>query len=575
MKKVYSARKRLVRYFSFLFVATLVLLLLFGVYAYWTYDRQLRYCADAALGIQRSRLVSETDRLTAFGQRLIGSSLEFRRLASSSLDEYTAISLLYQVQNMMVSAVPDAGLLLVCDDSGRILRYEYGTDVLGLNSFLETRHIEAAHLLRDRCLEEADPVPGKWFVLEYDTFAFLYSVQQYQGLHICSALELNAFTREIESSAQEGLQLFFDRDGRFITSQELALSKGLAPENPHDFRRFFREDVFIHEDIPSLGIGLDTLMPLGTVWQFSRISLLVLAVLATLCGVVFLLTYRMMNRIVIWPLQQISALSRQMSDIGEEGVPRLQGSESIEELNTLRESLNQLAGQKVILRKKRDDEETEKEHALLQYYQLQTRSHFFLNCLKSLYSMLETRDLARMQEMIIAFSNHLRFVFHDNLALVPLQAELDEVRDYHRIISMDSRQPLILTQEIAPDALDCLVPPLIIQTFLENSYKYNGRGREVLRFDIRIDRLDYEGQPRLRIRLSDDGLGYPPEMLKELNSPVVPGVFEQYHIGTRNLRRRMGILFSGDDELAFFNGPAGGANVLISIPFRTKGEEEA
>ena len=51
--------------------------------------------------------------------------------------------------------------------------------------------------------------------------------------------------------------------------------------------------------------------------------------------------------------------------------------------------------------------------------------------------------------------------------------------------------------------------------------------------------------------------------------------FDQYHIGISNLRRRMGILFRGDCELAFFNGISGGANVLISIPVREEGEKGA
>ena len=87
--------------------------------------------------------------------------------------------------------------------------------------------------------------------------------------------------------------------------------------------------------------------------------------------------------------------------------------------------------------------------------------------------------------------------------------------------------------------------------------------------------MDYEGQERLRIRLSDDGLGYSREALEELNRPVPSSGFDQYHIGISNLRRRMGILFRGDFELAFFNGGSGGANVLISIPVREEGGEEA
>ena len=412
-----------------------------------------------------------------------------------------------------------------------------------------------------------------WLVAECGSFTFLYNVYSYKQLRICSAIELHTFARESAASSTENIQLLFEQDGVFLTGRELAAEKQLRAGQLPGSRGLFFDYVLDYEAIPALRIGLCCLIPVQGIWQYSRISLLVLAVMAAICVAGYVHTYRLMDHIVIYPLKQVSALSHQLSQVEGEDSPRILERDQVEELNTLRDSLNHLAAQKVELQKRSDDFEMEKEHAQLQYYQLQTRSHFFLNCLKSLYGMLETRDFSRMQTMIIAFSNHLRFIFHDNLTLVPVRAEMDEVADYHRIISMDSRQPLILTKEVAPDAERCLVPPLIVQTFLENAYKYNGRGREVLHFTVRIDRLEYEGKPRLRIRVCDDGVGYPADMLAWLNGQSAPGAFDQYHIGINNLRRRMAILYSGDFELAFFNGASGGASILISIPAREEGED--
>jgi len=575
MKKTYSAKKRLVHSFVCLFVVTVLLGLAYGAYSNIIYDRQMRYCSDAAMELNSGMLVQETDRLAFFNRHMVASSLPFRQAASQSSDEYTTVSLLYQIQSLMQATVPDAGLILVCDDNGGTLRYVYGELILDNRTIMHVEHISAAHALRDRCLEALDSETDQWLVFEQDPYVFLYRVNRYKHMVICSALELNTLASLTEKNAADSPQLLFDRDGVFLTDRETAEKKGLRPESVYGFRSLFRDYSLNHKEIPSLGIGLNVLVPKEGVWKFSGITLLVIISVGAVCGIMFSIAYRMINRFMIDPLQQISSLSQRMADMNEEDIRLLQDPEPVEELNTLYESLNSLVAQKIHLRKSQQDEETEKEHALLQYYQLQTRSHFFLNCLKSLYGMLETREFSRMQEMIISFSNHLRYIFHDNLSLVPLRAEIDEVRDYHRIISMDSRQPLILTQEIAPDVQGCLVPPLIIQTFLENSYKYNGRGREVLQFSIRIDRLDFEGQARLRVRISDDGIGYPPEMLNDLNSPPEPGVFEQYHIGTQNLKRRMGILYGNNYELAFFNGPDGGANVLISIPYREEGAEES
>ena len=574
MKKVYSARKRLIRYFSYLFAATLLLDLAYATYSNLLYDRQLRYCSDAALELYSGRLIQETNRLTYVDRQLAGSSPAFRQAAAASVDDFTSIALLYQIQSLMTATVPDTGLMLVFDDSGGTLRYVYGELVLHNRTILGREHIDAAHALRDHCLKAPADELDQWLILKCEPFTFLYRTSRYQHLYICSALELHTFAVITEKNEEDGLQLFFDKDGRFITDTDATKEKGLRPESVYGLGSLFMNHILTHAEIPALGIGLNVLMPKEGVWKFPQISLMVTITVGAVCAMVFIIAYRMMNRFMIYPLQQISFLSRQMADVDEKDIPRFQEPAPVEELNTLRESLNSLTAQKVHLRKKHEDEETEKEHALLQYYQLQTRSHFFLNCLKSLYGMLETRNYARMQEMIIAFSNHLRYIFHDNLSLVPLQAEMDEVWDYHHIISMDSRQPLLLTQEIAPNALRCLVPPLIVQTFLENSYKYNGRGREAMNFTVRIDRIDYENKERLRIRLSDDGLGYSRETLDELNRPIPSTGFTQYHIGISNLRRRMSILFKGDCELAFFNGLSGGANVLISIPVQEEGEEE-
>ena len=575
MKKVYSARKRLIRYFSCLSAVTLLLGLGYAAYSGMVYDRQMQYNSNAAMELSSGLLLQETDRLAFFNRHLVSSSLPFRQAASLPSDEYTAVSLLYRIQSMMTATVPDAGLMLVCDDVGGSLRYVYGKQLLKNRQAFTPDHIETAHALRDRCLAAPDSEADRWLLLERASFTFLYRFSRYKHLLVCSALELNAAARFTEKPEKDSPRLFFDRDGVFVTGREAAEARGLRPESVYGFSGLFRDYTLLHSEIPALGLGLNVMIPKEGVWRFSRISLIVLLAVGAVITAVFLISYRMMSRFMVWPLQQVSTLSRRLADLEGEEVPQIPDPEPVEELNTLRESLNSLAAQKVRLRRQQEDEETEKEHALLQYYQLQTRSHFFLNCLKSLYGMLETRDIPRMQEMIISFSNHLRYIFHDNLSLVPLRAEMDEVRDYHRIISIDSRQPLLLTQEIAPDALECLVPPLIVQTFLENSYKYNGRGREAMTFYVRIDRMDYEGSERLRIRLSDDGLGYPAETLEELNRPIPSSGFNQYHIGISNLRRRMGILFRGDFELAFFNGISGGANVLISIPVREEGEEES
>ncbi len=162
------------------------------------------------------------------------------------------------------------------------------------------------------------------------------------------------------------------------------------------------------------------------------------------------------------------------------------------------------------------------------------------------------------------FSNHLRYVFHDSLTFVTVQAELDEVQDYFGIIEAERSDHILLWQNIDPELLEFRVPPLIIQTFLDNFNKHNAQSGRILRFGIHIDRVEMEDRPYVRIRMTDSGVGYSEEALQSLQNGG--GLFEQYHVGVQNLCRRMDILYHGQYKKAFFNGPGGGAVSIFYLP---------
>ena len=188
----------------------------------------------------------------------------------------------------------------------------------------------------------------------------------------------------------------------------------------------------------------------------------------------------------------------------------------------------------------------------------------FLNCLKSMYHMLENGEKQRMQMMIIAFSNHLRYIFRDSMQEVTLAEELQEVMDYHRIISLDTAVPLLLATDVPDALLECYVPSLLIQTFLENTCKYHGRDSGQILFDVEIAETEVDGAPFLHIRMTDNGVGYPPEILKAVNEAPA-GTYDHTHVGLNNLKRRMRLLYQDRCKFAFYNS-VGGAFSSIYLP---------
>jgi LytS/YehU family sensor histidine kinase len=180
--------------------------------------------------------------------------------------------------------------------------------------------------------------------------------------------------------------------------------------------------------------------------------------------------------------------------------------------------------------------------------------------------MSDKGEVEKIKMMILAFSNHLRYIFHDNLLLVTLKSELDEAQDYYYIIQMDRANPILLNLDVDQSLMDYQVPPLVVQTFLENSYKYNPNTKKFLRFHVQIDQIEIEKKPYIRLRLSDNGVGYSKDVLKMLSE--ADEQFEQYHVGISNLRRRMTLIYQNDYQMAFFNVPGGGACSLIYLPMQ-------
>ena len=67
--------------------------------------------------------------------------------------------------------------------------------------------------------------------------------------------------------------------------------------------------------------------------------------------------------------------------------------------------------------------------------------------------------------------------------------------------------PFLLDKKVPKDLMDARVPQLIIQTFLENTYKYANRGQGILVFRVEVDSVRQEDQEFLRIHIYDNGGG--------------------------------------------------------------------
>lgn len=566
MKRQKSVKTLLISIFCILLAVTMLCFAVCGGYTLYTSEQELMRYNRAALEIYLNNLIHSMEDLQKFNEDIFASSLEFMALSQEDPSITTTQRMQFELnlRRLIQNRTGDiSGITLFSanqDDS----YYCFGEDFLG--GLVTAGNIKKMKDIRALWLSEDAPAMQCWVSYTDGESTLLMNTFKRKNLYICAMVDVDAYAQNYSEKAQlSTIEFAFITRDRILTNTEnveesgIALEEMLAAAEKPVFDN--RANVLQTRFDEITGVGLCGIISLAGVWAHLRAAVIMLAGSLLVICALFIGMYQMLKRMLVYPLDQITDATRQIA----EGASCIHSQpESIAEFAEIQTALERLVEQKVSLAKDNINQIYQKEHALLQYYQLQTRSHFVLNCLKSIYSLTVKGDQQKTMKIIGLFSNHLRYVYHDSLSMVPLQAELDEVRDYFGIIELGRSNHILLNQNIDPALLDFQVPPLIIQTFLENFNKHNAQDSKILRFSVRIDKVDLEGREYVRIRMTDNGEGYSAEALQGLQN--MDGIFEQHHVGVQNLCRRMDILYQRQYKKAFLNSPGGGALSIFYLP---------
>ena len=199
----------------------------------------------------------------------------------------------------------------------------------------------------------------------------------------------------------------------------------------------------------------------------------------------------------------------------------------------------------------------------LDYYQTQIRPHFYVNCLKSIYGLLEDERLEDSKKAVVYLSKHLRYMLKGPSVAVTMAEELEYVNNYIQLQQISMAYPPRLTVEIEESIKDQLIPAISILSFVENSVKYGGKMNQNLVIGIYISRIISEDGSFINLAISDNGPGFPEAMLEKLNLCETPDA-DGHHIGIYNVMQRF-ILYYGQDRVLFAFSNIDGAHVDIFI----------
>ncbi len=189
--------------------------------------------------------------------------------------------------------------------------------------------------------------------------------------------------------------------------------------------------------------------------------------------------------------------------------------------------------------------------AKLQALRMQLHPHFLFNTLNAI-STLVHKDPGMADEMITNLSELLRATLDTSEQEIPLRRELDFLNRYLEIQQVRFGERLRVHREIDADALDGLVPTLILQPLVENAVRH-GIEPETEAGVVQI--LASRENDRLHLAIRDNGSG-PKQFSKERQG-----------IGLANTRTRLKEIY-GDAARLVLNTGAEGFSVELDMPFR-------
>jgi two-component system, LytTR family, sensor kinase len=195
--------------------------------------------------------------------------------------------------------------------------------------------------------------------------------------------------------------------------------------------------------------------------------------------------------------------------------------------------------------------------AQLKLLRMQINPHFLFNTLNAISTLVHTSPHTA-DEMITDLGELFRFSLESsNDQEIPLSRELELLRRYLAIEQRRFGQRLEIGQNVDPEILNALVPPLILQPIVENAIRH---GIESQAGFGRIAIYARRNGNQVKLSVSDNGK-------KPFDSSIREN--KRQGIGLANTRARLQQLYGKEQSFSIVNGDLGGWTVEIKIPFST------
>jgi len=205
-------------------------------------------------------------------------------------------------------------------------------------------------------------------------------------------------------------------------------------------------------------------------------------------------------------------------------------------------------------------QEIMRQNAEFKALQFQVNPHFLFNALNTI-SYICRENAMRAKELLLVLSDYFRYNLNNDSYMVPMEKELDHVRDYLEIEKARFEDKLVVRYHV-PAAVQAEIPVLILQPIVENAVRY-GMGADGIRH-VQIDIT--ENPDNYEVNIRDHGKGFPQDILDKLYKGEPMGK----SVGLSNVHKRMKSIYGEENGIHI---DSSGTGSCVRLRFFRKGKD--
>ena len=198
--------------------------------------------------------------------------------------------------------------------------------------------------------------------------------------------------------------------------------------------------------------------------------------------------------------------------------------------------------------------------------QTQINPHFLYNTLDMINWMAQKNEIDNIHNIVQAMSRFYKLTLSKGRDVVSIADEVKLCEAYMEIQKRRYRGRICYEAEVEEGIMNCLIPKITLQPFLENAVIHGINEKEDARGEVLLN--GWMEDERITLSVTDDGVG-----MQEKGKETDKG---GSHYGMVNIAERLKLFFGEEIPVQVESSPGVGTCVIINIPVRRQqeGEEE-